>query len=48
VRRVTSLALLAASGADTDEIKVPREGLPRFDLAGSTIDVKRSGTRAAT
>jgi hypothetical protein len=45
---MTSLALLAASGADTDEINVPRDGLPRFDLAGSKIDVKRSGTRAAT
>jgi predicted phage baseplate assembly protein len=48
VRRVTSLALLAASGADTDEIKVPRDGLPRFNLADSTIDIKRNGTRAAT
>jgi predicted phage baseplate assembly protein len=48
VRRMTSLALLAASGADTDEIKVPRDGLPRFDLAGSSIDVKRSGTTAVT
>jgi predicted phage baseplate assembly protein len=48
VQRVTSLTLLAASGAAGDEIKVRQDGLPRFDLAGSSIDVKRNGTRTAT
>ncbi len=48
VRRVSSLRLAAASGTEVEEIEVPRNGLPRFDIAGSTIDVARAGTRAAT
>ena len=46
VRRVTALRLVLASGSESDEIKVPRNGLPRVDLAGSTIDVKRAGSGA--
>jgi len=34
---------LLRAGRDANEITVPRGGLPRFDLAGSSIDVKRSG-----
>jgi len=48
VRRVVTLRLMPASGADADEITVPRNGLPRFDLAGSTIEVTRGGARPAT
>lgn len=46
VQRVGELRLVRGSGQDVDEIAVPRGGLPRFDLARSTIDVKRSGTGA--
>jgi len=34
---------LLRAGRNADEITVPRGGLPRFDLAGSSIDVNRSG-----
>ncbi|MDM0116694.1 putative baseplate assembly protein [Variovorax sp. J22R133] len=48
VRGVNSLRLVGASGADVQEIAVPRNGLPRFDLAGSKVDVIRSGTKVPT
>jgi hypothetical protein len=41
VRSVSALSLVPPSGPDTDEIKLPRNGLPRFDLAGSNIEVQR-------
>lgn len=43
VRRVATLRLLPASGAEVDEIAVPRDGLPRFDLAASVFAVHRPG-----
>jgi predicted phage baseplate assembly protein len=43
-----ALQLMRATGKDVDEIAVPRGGLPRFDLAGSTIDVQRSGQGSAS
>lgn len=42
VRSVSTLRLLQSSGADGEEIKVPRNGLPRLDLAFSTIEVRRA------
>jgi predicted phage baseplate assembly protein len=42
VQRVTSLRLTTT--ADVDEVKAPRDGLPRLDLAGSQIDVQRGGS----
>jgi predicted phage baseplate assembly protein len=47
VQRIATLRLVLESGADVDEIAVPRNGLPRFDLAGSTLEMKRSGSGAA-
>lgn len=47
VQRVETMRLVSASGADVDRIGVPRNGLPRFDLAGSAIDVKRAGPGVA-
>lgn len=47
LRRVAMLRLLLESGADVDEIEVPRNGLPRLDLAGSTLEMKRTGSGAA-
>jgi len=47
VRRVVTMRLAPASGDDVDEIRVPRNGLPRFDLAGSAFDMKRAGAGAA-
>ncbi len=47
VRRVAALRLLPASGADVEEIRVPRNGLPRFDLAGTTLEMKRSAGGAS-
>ncbi|SDJ22080.1 putative baseplate assembly protein [Paraburkholderia steynii] len=47
VRRVTALRLTAESGAATEEIKVARSGLPRFDLAGSRIEVVRAAAKVA-
>jgi predicted phage baseplate assembly protein len=46
VRRVVTLRLVQASGIEVDEISVPRSGLPRFDLASSTIEVRRAGSGA--
>lgn len=46
VRRVVTMRLVPASGADVDEIGVPRNGLPRFDLAGSALNMKRAGLGA--
>lgn len=46
VRRVVTMRLVPASGADVDEIKVPRNGLPRFDLAASVLDMQRAGQGA--
>lgn len=43
VRRVVAMRLVPASGADVDEIGVPRNGLPRFDLTGSVLDMQRAG-----
>lgn len=47
VQRVAMVRLLLGSRTDVDEIKVPRNGLPRFDLAGSTLELKRAGSGAA-
>lgn len=47
VQRVAMLRLLLGSRTDVDEIKVPRNGLPRFNLAGSTLEMKRAGSGAA-
>jgi len=46
VRRVVALRLVQTSGAKVDEIKVPRNGLPRVNLADSVIDVRRLGSGA--
>jgi hypothetical protein len=48
LKSIAELRLVRATGRDADEITVPRGGLPRFDLAGSTIDVKRSGHGSAS
>jgi hypothetical protein len=47
VRRVAGLQLVLSSGKEDDEVSVPRNGLPRLDLASSTIDVRRTGSRSA-
>ena len=47
VQRVAMLRLLIESGTDVDEIKVPRNGLPRLNLASSNLEMKRSGAGAA-
>jgi predicted phage baseplate assembly protein len=47
VRRVAGLQLILSSGEEDDEVRVPRSGLPRLDLASSTIDVRRNGSRSA-
>jgi predicted phage baseplate assembly protein len=47
VRRVITLNLAQAAGTAVDEIKVPRNGLPRLDLASSAIEVRRAGSGAA-
>src|SRR6185295_16735862 len=39
VRSLTELRLVRAAGGEADEIAVPRGGLPRVDLAGSTLEV---------
>jgi len=39
---------LLRAGRNADEITVPRGGLPRFDLAGSSIDVNRLGQGSAS
>jgi hypothetical protein len=43
VRRVTALQLVLEAGKESDEIKVPRNGLPRVDLAGSQFETTRAG-----
>jgi predicted phage baseplate assembly protein len=43
VRRVSSLQILIG-GKSADEVKVPKHGLPRIDLAASTIEVVRAAT----
>jgi predicted phage baseplate assembly protein len=43
VRRIATLRLVPASGADVDQIGVARNGLPKFDLAGSVLDMIRTG-----
>ncbi|MET4023186.1 putative baseplate assembly protein [Bradyrhizobium sp. S3.2.12] len=48
IRRVVTLGLVQASGTEVDEISVPRNGLPRGDLASSAIDVRRAGSGAAS
>lgn len=47
VARVASLQVLRASGEAVAHIAVAREGLPRWDEAGSTIDVQRAGQGGA-
>jgi predicted phage baseplate assembly protein len=47
VRRVVRLHLVLESGKDTDEVKVPRSGLPRVDLASSQFEVTRTGSGGA-
>jgi predicted phage baseplate assembly protein len=44
VRQVAALRLVQASGIDADHIAVPRNGLPRLDLAASTLDIRRAAT----
>jgi len=46
VRRVRALRLVLESGKESDEIKVPRNGLPRVDLAGSRFEMTRAGAGA--
>jgi hypothetical protein len=46
VRHIAALRLVRASGAAVEEIAVPRDGLPRFDLAASVLDVRRAGPGA--
>jgi hypothetical protein len=41
VRRVPELQIILASRKVTDEVKVPRHGLPRIDHKQITIDVLR-------
>jgi len=48
VRRVVMLRLVQAAGTEVDEVSVPRSGLPRFDLASSTIEVRRVGSGATS
>jgi hypothetical protein len=43
VKRVVNLQLLDTNGEAAREIVVPRNGLPRWNSSGSTIEVKRSG-----
>jgi hypothetical protein len=43
MRRVTALQLVLEAGKESDEIKVPRNGLPRVDLAGSQFETTRAG-----
>lgn len=47
VRQVAALRLVQASGIDADQIAVPRNGLPRFDPAASTFDLRRAATGGA-
>jgi len=42
VRRVVALRLLNESGVGVEEIRVSRSGLPRFDIAASTLNVRRA------
>jgi predicted phage baseplate assembly protein len=46
VRRVISVRLVQASGREVEEIAVPRNGLPRFDLPSSAIQLRRTGSGA--
>jgi predicted phage baseplate assembly protein len=41
VRRVLELQILLTEGKTAEEVKVTRNGLPRIDLAGSSIEVVR-------
>jgi hypothetical protein len=43
VKRVVNLQLVDANGEGAREIAVPRNGLPRWNSSGSTIEVKRPG-----
>jgi predicted phage baseplate assembly protein len=47
VRQVAALRLVPASGIAADQIAVPRNGLPRFDLAASTLDIRRAASGGA-
>jgi hypothetical protein len=47
VKSVAELQLVRGGNA-LPEIAVPRGGLPRFNLAASTIDVKRPGSESAS
>jgi hypothetical protein len=42
VRRIVALRLVSASGTDTERIGGGRNALPRFDPAGSHLDVRRA------
>ena len=42
VRRVTALQVVLADGKAASEVKVPRNGLPRIDIAQSKIEVVRA------
>lgn len=47
VRRVALIRLVPESGAEDEEIKVPRSGLPRCDFASSNFEMKRAGPGVA-
>lgn len=47
VQGVADLRILLADGRRTDEVAVPRGGLPSYDAAGSTITILRSGNGGA-
>ncbi|HUR83681.1 MAG TPA: putative baseplate assembly protein [Thermoanaerobaculia bacterium] len=42
VKSIAELRLLDTNGKPADEIEVPRGGLPRYDAASSTVEVRRS------
>jgi predicted phage baseplate assembly protein len=47
VSRVLDVAIVLADGTRPKQVDLPRSGLPRFDAAGSRVDVHRPGTGAA-
>jgi len=47
VARIVSLRLEDATGGDVQAIGVQREGVPRFDAARSTIELRRAGRGGA-
>jgi hypothetical protein len=47
VRRVLSLQILLDGGKAANEVPLPRHGLPRIDIAASTIEVVRAAAGGA-